>query len=147
MYEKLELLINGKWRQGSGGKRNCLQSGNSEVLGELPHASIADLDEALAASEKAFQVWRKETALNRQKIQEKACRILEDRFDEVAENLTKEMGKPLAEAKIELSVAIDIIRWYGEEGNGFTGALCHHVCRALADCQKDPVGPVIAFVA
>ena len=68
-----------------------------EVLGQF-YASTADLDEALAASEKAYQIWRKETALNRQKIMEKACRILEDRFDEVAENLTKEMGKPLVEA-------------------------------------------------
>ena len=149
MYEKLELLINGKWRQGSGGKTETVYNpATSEVLGELPHASIADLDEALAASKKAFQVWRKETALNRQKILEKACRILEHRFDEVAENLTKEMGKPLAEAKIELSVAIDIIRWYGEEGKRIYGRTVPSRMPGISQTvRKDPVGPVIAFVA
>ena len=149
MYEKLELLINGKWRQGSGGKTETVYNpATGEALGELPHASIADLDEALAASEKAFQVWRKETALNRQKILEKACRILEDRFDEVAENLTKEMGKPLAEAKIELSVAIDIIRWYGEEGKRIYGRTVPSRMPGISQTvRKDPVGPVIAFVA
>ena len=149
MYEKLELLINGKWRQGSGGKTETVYNpATGETLGELPHASIADLDEALAASEKAFQVWRKETALNRQKILEKACRILEDRFDEVAGNLTKEMGKPLAEAKIELSVAIDIIRWYGEEGKRIYGRTVPSRMPGISQTvRKDPVGPVIAFVA
>ena len=149
MYEKLELLINGKWRQGSGGKTETVYNpATGEALGDLPHASIADLDEALAASEKAFQVWRKETALNRQKILEKACRILEDRFDEVAENLTKEMGKPLAEAKIELSVAIDIIRWYGEEGKRIYGRTVPSRMPGISQTvRKDPVGPVIAFVA
>ena len=149
MYEKLELLINGKWRQGSGGKTETVYNpATGEALGELPHASIADLDEALAASDKAFQVWRKETALNRQKILEKACRILEDRFDEVAGNLTKEMGKPLAEAKIELSVAIDIIRWYGEEGKRIYGRTVPSRMPGISQTvRKDPVGPVIAFVA
>ena len=149
MYEKLELLINGKWRQGSGGKTETVYNpATGETLGELPHASISDLDEALAASEKAFQVWRKETALNRQKILEKACRILEDRFDEVAGNLTKEMGKPLAEAKIELSVAIDIIRWYGEEGKRIYGRTVPSRMPGISQTvRKDPVGPVIAFVA
>ena len=57
---------------GSGSKTETVYNpATGETLGELPHASIADLDEALAASDKAFQVWRKETALNRQKILKK----------------------------------------------------------------------------
>jgi succinate-semialdehyde dehydrogenase/glutarate-semialdehyde dehydrogenase len=56
MYETLELLINGKWRQGSGGKTEPVYNpATGEVLGELPHASTADLDEALAASEKPIK--------------------------------------------------------------------------------------------
>ena len=57
MYEKLELLINGQWRQGSEGKTEPVYNpATGEVLGQLPHASTADLDEALAASEKAYQL-------------------------------------------------------------------------------------------
>ncbi len=149
MYEKLELLINGQFRQGSEGKNEPVYNpATGEVLGALPHASKADLDEALVASEKAYKIWRGETALSRQKTLEKACRILEDRFDEVAENLTKEMGKPLAEAKLELSVAIDVIRWYGEEGKRVYGRTVLPRMAGIAQTvRKDPVGPVIAFVA
>ena len=149
MYEKLELLINGQFRQGSEGKSEPVYNpATGEVLGALPHASKADLDEALAASEKAYKIWRDQTALSRQKVLEKACRILEDRFDEVAENLTKEMGKPLAESKLELGVAIDVIRWYGEEGKRIYGRTVLPRMAGIAQTvRKDPVGPVIAFVA
>jgi len=79
---------------------------------------------------------------------EKACRILEDRFDEVAENLTREMGKPLLEARMELGVAIDVIRWYGEEGKRVYGRTVLPRMPGMSQTvRKDPVGPVIAFVA
>ena len=58
------------------------------------------------------------------------------------------MGKPLAEAKIELSVAIDIIRWYGEEGKRIYGRTVPSRMPGISQTvRKDPVGPVIAFVA
>ncbi len=149
MYEQLELLIDGKWRQGSEGKTEPVYNpATGEVLGQLPHASAKDLDEALAASQKGFEVWRRETALNRQKILETAARTLESRLDEIAANLTREMGKPLAEAKLEVQVAIDIMRWYGEEGKRIYGrSIPSRVPGMSLNVRKDPVGPVIAFVA
>ena len=49
-YEKLELLINGKWRQGGSNKSEPVYNpATSETIGDLPHASKADLDEALDA--------------------------------------------------------------------------------------------------
>ena len=122
MYEKLELLIDGTWRQGSEDKSEPVYNpATGEVLGTLPHASVSDLNEALSASQKGFDVWRSVTALERQKTLEKAARLLEERFETIASNLTKEMGKPLAEAKVELQMAIDILRWYGEEGKRIYG--------------------------
>ncbi|MGI9405568.1 MAG: aldehyde dehydrogenase family protein, partial [Hyphomicrobiaceae bacterium] len=62
-YEKLELLIGGRFRQGSEGKTEpVLNPATEEVLGELPHASPADLDDALKASEEGFGVWKAMTA-------------------------------------------------------------------------------------
>ncbi|MBT6271458.1 MAG: aldehyde dehydrogenase family protein, partial [Rhodobacteraceae bacterium] len=90
-YEKLELLIDGNWRQGSSSKTEpVINPANNETLGQLPHATSNDLDEALESNARAFKVWKKVTPLERQKIIEKACRILESRSDVVAENLTKE---------------------------------------------------------
>ena len=148
-YEKLELLINGKWRQGSDNKAEPVYNpATSETIGDLPHASKADLDEALESNAEAFKSWRNEAPLNRQKIIENACRILENRSNEVAENLTKEMGKPLAEAKGELAIGLDVLRWYGEEGKRAYGRIVPSRMPGMSQTVlKDPIGPVIAFVA
>ena len=54
-YEKLELLIGGKWTAGTSGKSEpVINPATEEVLGHLPHASAADLDAALAASAEGF---------------------------------------------------------------------------------------------
>ena len=148
-YEKLELLINGKWRQGSDNKAEPVYNpATSETIGDLPHASKADLDEALESNAEAFKSWRNEAPLNRQKIIENACRILESRSNVVAENLTKEMGKPLAEAKGELAIGLDVLRWYGEEGKRAYGRIVPSRMPGMSQTVlKDPIGPVIAFVA
>ena len=56
MYEKLELLIDGEWRQGSEGKTEpVINPATEEVLAECPHASTADMDQALDAAEGHFR--------------------------------------------------------------------------------------------
>ena len=58
------------------------------------------------------------------------------------------MGKPLAEAKMELSVGLDVLRWYGEEGKRAYGRLVPSRMNGLSQTViKEPIGPVIAFVA
>ena len=148
-YEKLELLINGNWRQGSSSKTEpVINPANNETLGHLPHATSNDLDEALESNARAFKVWKKVTPLERQKIIEKACRILESRSDVIAENLTKEMGKPLPEAKIELALGLDVLRWYGDEGKRAYGRIVPSRTPGITQLVvKEPIGPVIAFVA
>ena len=148
-YEKLELLINGKWKMGSENKAEpVVNPATNEVIGDLPHASKKDLDEALESNLEAFKLWKKESPLNRQKIIENACRNLESKFDQVATNLTIEMGKPLAEAKGELAVGLDVLRWYGEEGKRAYGRIVPSRMSNMSQTViKEPIGPVIAFVA
>ena len=148
-YEKLELLINGKWKMGSENKAEpVINPATNEVIGDLPHASKKDLDEALESNLEAFKLWKKESPLNRQKIIENACRNLESKFDQVATNLTIEMGKPLAEAKGELAVGLDVLRWYGEEGKRAYGRIVpSRMSNMSQTVLKEPIGPVIAFVA
>jgi succinate-semialdehyde dehydrogenase/glutarate-semialdehyde dehydrogenase len=148
-YEKLELLINGKWKMGSENKAEpVINPATNEVIGDLPHASKKDLDEALESNLEAFKLWKKESPLNRQKIIENACRNLESKFDQVATNLTIEMGKPIAEAKGELAVGLDVLRWYGEEGKRAYGRIVPSRMSNMSQTViKEPIGPVIAFVA
>jgi succinate-semialdehyde dehydrogenase/glutarate-semialdehyde dehydrogenase len=148
-YEKLELLIGGKWAAGSSGKTEpVINPATEEVLGQLPHASAADLDAALAASAEGFKAWRAMTPVKRQQIMEAAARLMEERRDAMAENLTLEMGKPVKEAKMELDFAIDVLRWYAEEGKRAYGRLVPSRVPGMRQMvSKEPVGPVAAFVA
>ena len=119
-----------------------------EVLGHLPHASAADLDAALAASAEGFKVWRATTPVKRQQIMEAAARLMEERRDAMAVNLTLEMGKPVKEARMELDFTIDVLRWYGEEGKRAYGRLVPSRVPGMRQMViREPVGPAAAFVA
>ena len=150
MYpETIELLINGQWRQGSEGKTEPLVNpATEEVLTDVPHASVADIDEALTASAEGYKVWRATSPLKRQAIMEQAARLMEQRIDDIAKTLTLEMGKPLGEAKMEMGFVIDVCRWYGEEGKRAYGRLvAPRIPGARQMVVKEPVGPACAFVA
>lgn len=147
-YAELDMLIDGKWTKGNGAPMDVLNPATEEVLGELPTATDADLDAAVEASQRGFDAWSDMTALARQKIMEKAARYIEDNIDSIAANLTREMGKPLAESKGELGFVIDAIRWYSEEGKRAYGRVVPSRfpgTRLIA--TKEPVGPTCAFVA
>ena len=148
-YPKLQMLIAGQWTDGTSGvSEDVLCPADGTVLGRVPHASKADLDDALASSLDGFNKWRVETPINRQAVLEKAARILEENFEENSANLTREMGKPLAEAKIEMQVAIDLLRWYGEEGKRVYGRIIPSRFPGMQhEARKMPVGPSLAFVA
>ena len=106
----------------------------------------ADLDKALAAADRAFKTWRKVSAFERYKIMRKAAEILRSRADSIAELMTIEQGKPLAQAKLETNNGADLIDWFAEEGRRAYG----RIVPARADgvrqmVVRTPVGPVAAF--
>ncbi len=150
MYsEKIQMLINGRWCNGSeGDSQPLINPATEEVLTYVPHASEMDLEEAIQASDKGFKVWRNFTPVDRQSIMEKAARLMEERRDAISKTLTLEMGKPLAEAKIEMGFVIDVTRWYGEEGKRAYGRLIPARTPGVRQMVvKEPVGPSCAFVA
>jgi succinate-semialdehyde dehydrogenase/glutarate-semialdehyde dehydrogenase len=148
-YPELKMLIAGEWTNGSSGKtEKVICPADGSILGHLPHASPADLDAALESSLEGFNVWRKMTPHSRQDILEKAARLLEDRFEDISSNLTQEMGKPIAEARVEMRVAIDLLKWYGEEGKRLYGRIIpSRFPNMQHEARKAPIGPVVAFIA
>lgn len=148
-YETLQLLIDGKWRAGSDGVSEAvINPATDEELGHVPHASRSDLDAALAASQKGFDIWRKMPPADRQQIMEKAASLLDERVNDIARNLTLEMGKPVGESLQELAFAINILRWYGEEGKRAYGRDIPARAPGVRQiAMKHPVGPCLAFVA
>ena len=148
-YEKLEVLINGKWSQGSSGVTEpVINPATGEVLGQLPHVNEADMDAALAASQAGFDVWKTKSAVERQALINKTCDLLEERREDICRTLTLEMGKPLAESDMEFGFAVDTLRFYGEEAKRTYGRLLPpRAPNFRSQVVKEPVGPTLAFVA
>ena len=148
-YEKLDCLIDGEWRAGASGRIvDVVNPATEEVLAELAMASEDDMDQATASAVAGFKVWRAYTALQRQAIMEQAARLMEERHEAIASNLTREMGKTLAEARAELDFSISTLRWYGEEGKRAYGRLVPSRVPSMRQMVvQEPVGPVAAMVA
>lgn len=150
MYDiSLKLLINGEWRDGGDGRSEpVVNPATGEVLGQLPYASVSDLDEALAAASAGFKVWKAMTAQERYVIMMKAAELIEQRKEAIGRILTLENGKPLAEAVGEVQFSADATRWYAEEGKRTYGRIVPARLPGVRQIVlKEPVGPVLGFAA
>ena len=147
MYPEPQLLIAGEWVS-AGGRRTqpVLNPATGATLGQLPHATTADLDRALDAAAEAFPKWRAVPAFERGRIMKRAADIMRERAEQIARLATLEMGKPLGEARLEVQRSADIFEWYGEEARRTYGrVLAPRAAGQRFLVTKEPVGPVAAF--
>jgi succinate-semialdehyde dehydrogenase / glutarate-semialdehyde dehydrogenase len=145
-YADVSLFIDGSWSKAGGPAIDILNPATGDRIGAVEHASKADLDKALAAADRAFKTWSKVSAFDRYKIMRKSAEILRGRADKIAEIMTLEQGKPLAQSKGEALSAADIIDWFAEEGRRAYGRLVPARTGGVAQMVvKTPVGPVAAF--
>ncbi|HEY0270353.1 MAG TPA: NAD-dependent succinate-semialdehyde dehydrogenase [Sphingomonas sp.] len=147
-YLDTRLFIDGAWRDAADGRSLAVRNpATGEEIGRVAHAGRADLDRALDAARRGFEVWRDFTPAARSKIMRKAAGLMRERADAIAALLTQEQGKPLVEAKTEAMAAGDIIEWFAEEGFRVYGRLVPHRSNPAIRQMviKDPIGPVAAF--
>ncbi len=147
MYTELKLFIDGKWLSGEGRKsEDVVNPATGKVLAQLPHASKADLDEALAAANKAFPLWKATSAYDRGKIMRKAADLLRERAEHVSKVQTQEQGKAFVESRAEVLTSADIIDWYAEEGRRSYGRIVPGRMKGIRQLvTQEPVGVVAAF--
>lgn len=146
-YPHTQLLIANEWVDAASGKTIDVQNpATGQVIGTVAHAGIADLDRALAAAQKGFEVWRDSSVYERAAVMRRAAALLRERADGIARLLTQEQGKPLAEARVETLAGADIIEWFAEEGRRVYGRIVPGRNTAAQQIVlKEPVGPVAAF--
>jgi succinate-semialdehyde dehydrogenase/glutarate-semialdehyde dehydrogenase len=146
-YPHVQLYIDGHWREGAAARKLPVRNpATGELMGELACAETADLEEVAEAANRGFDVWRKISAFDRYKMMRKAAQLLRDRVETVAQLMTMEQGKPLAEARMEVMAGADTIDWFAEEGRRAYGRVIP--ARQMDVYQlviKEPVGPVAAF--
>jgi len=147
VYPDVQLHIAGKWRNAEGDRSiPVFNPATEEKIGSVAHASRSDLDEALEAARRGFEIWKKTSAFDRSKVMRRAAGLMRERVEAIAKLMTLEQGKPLFEARTEVKLAADIIEWFAEEARRTYG----HIVPARAPdvyqlVLKEPVGPVAAF--
>ncbi|MGD0955312.1 MAG: NAD-dependent succinate-semialdehyde dehydrogenase [Candidatus Acidiferrales bacterium] len=146
-YADLSLFIGGEWLSAAGRKSSSvINPATEETIGQVPHASKADLDRALAAAQEGFKTWRAIFPDERGRIMKRAADLLRSRKEEIARIATTESGKVIHETRVEVMMSANILEWYAEEGRRAYGrVLPQRTPGTRLAVVKEPVGPVAAF--
>ena len=142
----LQLFVNGVWKSGEGRDlHTVVNPATGAGIADLPLASAADLDEALAASAKAFSVWRSTDVEARGAILRKTASLLRERAEAIALLLTTEQGKPIGEARAEVMSSASMFEYFAEEAKRSYGRVLVRPTGQRSIVIKQPVGPVASF--
>lgn len=109
-YPELTLYIGGEWRK-TREDRPVLNPATEREIGRLPCAGVPDLDDALAAAEAGFRVWRRTAPRDRANVILRAAALMRARKEEIAQAITAEHGKPLAQARLEVIRGCEFFEW------------------------------------
>jgi len=99
-YPELELYIDGRWKRADG--QAVLNPADETVLGTVPSATIADLDDAIAAAERGFKIWRKTSPAKRTQIILKAASLIRERVNEMAVGVAIVALNPPSQLKADI---------------------------------------------
>ena len=142
----LQLFIDGAWKSGEGREAHVVVNPvDAQPIAELPCATRADLDEALAASERAWPEWRSTEPERRGAILHKAAQMLRERAEHIGRVMTQEQGKPLAESRSEVLASAQLFDWYAEDAKRDYGRTLVRPAGQISRIIRQPVGPVATF--
>lgn len=138
--------INGEWTTTGDGKIDVLNPATGEILGSVPNGGEREATQAIEAAAAAFPEWSKTTAYHRAEVLMKWHDLLLEHKQEIGEILTKEMGKPLAEAIGEIEYSASFVSWFAEEGKRMYGRTIPATKEGKRiQINKQPVGVVVSI--
>ncbi|MGE0873279.1 MAG: NAD-dependent succinate-semialdehyde dehydrogenase [Burkholderiales bacterium] len=117
-----QCYVDGAWTSAEGGRSFTVDNpATGEVLGSVPDMGAMDTRRAIEAAERALAGWRARTAKERSAILRKWHDLILANVDDLALILTTEQGKPLAEAKGEITIGAAYIEWCAEDAKRIYG--------------------------
>ncbi len=142
----LKLFIDGSWRAGENRDHfTVVNPVTGSGIAELPLASDADLEEALAAAERSWPEWRSTDVEKRAAILHKTGDLLRERAEHIGRILTQEQGKIFPEARAEVLGSAQLFDWYAEDIKRDYGRTLVRPAGQLSRVIRQPVGPCATF--
>jgi succinate-semialdehyde dehydrogenase/glutarate-semialdehyde dehydrogenase len=142
------LFVGGTWREATGGRTVDVEDpATGQVLVAVSDATVTDGAAALDAAVAAAPAWARTPTRERAEILRRAFELVTARADDFALLMTLEMGKPLAEARGEVTYGAEFFRWFSEEAPRIAGRYAQNpVGGSRLLTLKQPVGPVLAIL-
>ncbi len=138
-------LINGQWLTAAD-HYAVVNPSTGETLAQVAKAGADLADQAVAAASQAYVTWRQTTAKHRAVILRRWADLMMVHQEDLAQLLTAEQGKPLAESRGEVAYAASFLEWFAEEGKRAYGdVIPSHKPDARILVLKEPVGVVAAI--
>ncbi len=146
-FLRQQCYIDGQWCDADDGKTLAVNDpGSGKQLGTVPSMGTAETARAIAAADKALPAWRARTAADRAKLMRKLFDLMIAHQDDLGELLSREQGKPFAEAKGEIGYGASFIEWFAEEGKRAYGEVIpSHAADRRIVVLKQPIGVVAAI--
>ena len=144
---KTACLIDGEWTGADSGQTFAVTNpANGELIASVPDCGAADTGLAIDAAARAFPEWRSKTAKERSAILRRWFDLILKNSEDLARLMTAEQGKPLAEARGEISYGASFVEWFAEEAKRVYGDV---IPAPLNDRRyvviRQPVGVVAAI--
>lgn len=144
---KKQAYVDGAWVNSRSGK--CYEIFNpatGQLLASLPSMGAADTEHAIQAAAAALPAWQARTAKERSQLLRRWYELMLQHQEALAEIMTLEQGKPLAEARGEIGYAASFLEWFAEEAKRVNGEILpgHQPDKRLL-VLKQPVGVVAAI--
>lgn len=144
---KQASLIAGEWRTAANNSTfPVLNPANQEIVAQVTSLEHTAIEEAITAAQQALSSWREKTANQRSSILRRWFDLMIENTEDLASLMTLEQGKPLAEARGEISYAASFIDWFAQEGKRSYGDI---IPSPQADQRllviKQPVGVCAAI--
>ena len=137
--------IGGEWYEGAS-TYPVLNPATGEVIAQVAKGGAAEATQAIAAAERAFPAWRSLTAKERSARVKRWGELMLEHRDALAALLTREQGKPLAEARGEVGYAASFFEWFAEEAKRAYGDVIPSPNpNAKIIVTREPVGVVAAI--
>ena len=140
----LKLFIDGVWKSADAG-HTVVNPVDAQPIADVPFATKADLEEALAASDRAWPDWRTLDVEKRAGILHKTAALLRERTDQIGRVMTQEQGKPFAESRSEVLGSAQLFDWYAEDAKRDYGRTLVRPAGQVSRVIRQPVGPVATF--
>jgi alpha-ketoglutaric semialdehyde dehydrogenase len=143
--ETYRNFIAGKWIESASEKtaRNINPANTDDILGLMRLATRDEARAAVEAAAEAFKSWRSTPAPTRGRIVTRAARLMEDHKEELAQLLTREEGKTIAESRGELQRSINVAEFCGGEARRMNGeTIPSELPLNFAYTIKQPLGVV-----